>query len=36
MPPPDPTARSGSRTLDRALSMVAALIVVAVILVARY
>jgi hypothetical protein len=35
MPPPDP-ATSGSKALDRALSMLAAFIVLAIILVARY
>jgi hypothetical protein len=36
MPPPDATAGPRSKTLDRALSLVAALIVVAIIMVARY
>jgi hypothetical protein len=36
MPPLDDIAKPGSKTLDRALSLVAALIVVAIILVARY
>jgi hypothetical protein len=36
MLPPDATAKPESKTLDRALSLVAALIVVAIIIVARY
>ena len=36
MPPPDTAARPGSKTLDRVLSLVAAFIVVAIIIVARY
>jgi hypothetical protein len=36
MPPPDATAKPGSKTLDRALSLVAAFIVVAIMIVARY
>jgi hypothetical protein len=36
MPPLDDIAKPGSKTLDRALSLVAALIVVAIIIVARY
>jgi hypothetical protein len=36
MPPPDDIAKAGSKTFDRALSLVAALIVVAIIIVARY
>jgi hypothetical protein len=36
MAPPDPPATSGSKALDRVLSMLAAFIVVAIILVARY
>jgi hypothetical protein len=36
MPQPDETAKPGSKTLDHALSLVAAFIVVAIIMVARY
>jgi hypothetical protein len=36
MPLPDTTATPRSKTLDRALSLVAALIVAAIIIVARY
>jgi hypothetical protein len=36
MPPPDTTATPRSKTLDRALSLVALFIVVAIIIVARY
>jgi hypothetical protein len=36
MPPPDTTATPRAKTLDRALSLVAALIVAAIIIVARY
>jgi hypothetical protein len=36
MPAPDHSARPGSKSLDYALSLVAALIVVAIIIVARY
>jgi hypothetical protein len=36
MPPPETTAKPGSKTLDRALSLVAALLVIAIIIVARY
>jgi hypothetical protein len=36
MPPLDDIARTGSKTLDRALSLVAAFIVVAIIIVALY
>jgi hypothetical protein len=36
MPPLDDIAEPRSRTLDRALSLVAAFIVVAIIIVARY
>jgi hypothetical protein len=36
MPPLDDIAKPGSKTLDRALSLVAAFIVVAIIIVARY
>jgi hypothetical protein len=36
MPPLDDIAKAGSKTFDRALSLVAALIVVAIIIVARY
>jgi len=35
MPPPDTTAEPRSKTLDRALSLVAAFIIVAIIFVAR-
>jgi hypothetical protein len=36
MPPLDDIAKPRSKTLDRALSLVAALIIVAIIIVARY
>jgi hypothetical protein len=36
MPPPDATTKPGSKTLDRALSLIAAFIVAAIIIVARY
>jgi hypothetical protein len=36
MPPPDTTAAPRSKAFDRALSLVAAFIVVAIIMVARY
>jgi hypothetical protein len=36
MPPPDTATKPGSKTLDRVLSLVAAFIVVAIIIVARY
>jgi hypothetical protein len=36
MPPLDDIAKPGSKTFDRALSLVAAFIVVAIIMVARY
>ena len=36
MPPLDDTPQPGSKTLDHALSLVAAFIVVAIIVVARY
>jgi hypothetical protein len=36
MPPLDDIAKPGSKTIDRALSLVAAFIVVAIIMVARY
>jgi hypothetical protein len=37
MPPPDAaTARPRSKALDRAISLIAALLVVAIIVVARY
>jgi hypothetical protein len=36
MAPPDPPTARGSKALDRTLSMLAAFIVVAIILVARY
>jgi hypothetical protein len=36
MPPLDDIAKPGSKTLDLALSLIAAFIVVAIIIVARY
>jgi hypothetical protein len=36
MPPLDHIAKPGSKSLDRTLSLVAALIVVAIIIVVRY
>jgi len=36
MPPPDAAPKPRSKTLDRTLSLVAAFIVVAIIIVARY
>jgi hypothetical protein len=36
MPPPEVVANPGRKTLDRALSLVAALIVAAIIMVVRY
>jgi uncharacterized membrane protein len=36
MMPPDVTTRPRSKTLDRALSLIAAIIVAAIIAVARY
>jgi len=36
MPPPDAAAKPRSKTIDRVLSLVAAFIVVAIIIIARY
>jgi hypothetical protein len=36
MPPPDTTVTPRSKTFDRALSLVAVFIVVAIVIVARY
>jgi hypothetical protein len=36
VPPLDDIAKPGSKTLDRALSLLAAFIVVAIIVIARY
>jgi hypothetical protein len=37
MPPIDaPIAKPGSKTLDRALSLIAALLVAAIVIIARY